>query len=329
MISSTDELIQALREAKGGEVYQLAEGDFDMLTLTDLEVPEPGVTVKGVTDDGLPMTAIHKMKLTGVSHIAFEGLEFTPQPGEAQGKNAQIVRMQPYTAGGGRRRCKKLRYRDCVIHGDFNNSDGVSFSSCDDSGMDHCDLFSCYNACANGDSSGALFTRNRVHNCRRDGFATTGGSDGVYRQNLVHDFHHADGDHSDAFQMWGAARRFLYEFNLVAQGMGRVMQGFFGNDSTGVGWLEDISIVNNLIIGGNWNGISLTCCHRPVIRDNYVLGPADYMPWIRTQESTDPEQAGNVQLYENPADILIPGFRPELWEVVRRLTGAWPQELVQ
>jgi hypothetical protein len=333
-IASTPELIQALKAAQAGETITLAPVVFDFMALTDLIVPDPGVTVLGAIDNRQrPTSTMRKMKLAGVQGVAFESVEFAPDPAEPQNSGAAIVRAQPLTKAGQVQPCRTIWLKGCVVHGEFMNSQGVSLNACEASGMDSCEVYDCYDCIANGKGLGNRFRYNHVHDARRDAFTITGGIDNLYELNLVHDFHHLgqsgvvdpdtgkEGDHSDAFQWWQGPKRLRFFANCVSQGMGAAMQGFFGNPGSGGERAEDLEVTGNIIIGGNWNGISVTGADRVNISGNYMLGPADKKPWIRAKDCTEVTRLGNVQLYTAEGDITVPAFIPEVWEIMTRMTA--------
>lgn len=152
------------------------------------------------------------------------------------------------------------------------------------------------------DSKDVVISGNSFHDIRTDGVRGGGNSDIVIDGNLFTDFYPAIGDHADAIQLWTTntslvARDVVISNNAIVRGDGDVLQGIFIRDTFDTLPFENLSIIGNLVIGGNYNGIAVDGAIGGVIRGNTVLGLSDQRSWIRTVMTQDFAVSGNVGTY--------------------------------
>src|SRR3546814_514909 len=106
-------------------------------------------------------------------------------------------------------------------------------------------------------------------------------------------------DHPDAIQLWTtntteSARNISITGNVFERGDGDIIQGIFLRDQSG-GKLpyQDVTISDNIVLGGMYNGISVGNANGLVMTDNVVGAYTDQKSWLRIENSTDVVLTGN------------------------------------
>src|SRR3546814_18636009 len=101
---------------------------------------------------------------------------------------------------------------------------------------------------------------NSFHTMRSDGVRGGGTNDVVISNNYFTDFHPVGADHPDAIQLWTtntteSARNISITGNVFERGDGDIIQGIFLRDQSG-GKLpyQDVTISDNIVLGGMYNG---------------------------------------------------------------------------
>src|SRR3546814_3504194 len=76
--------------------------------------------------------------------------------------------------------------------------------------------------------------------------------------------------------------------NVFERGDGDIIQGIFLRDQSG-GKLpyQDVTISDNIVLGGMYNGISVGNANGLVMTDNVVGAYTDQKSWLRIENSTD------------------------------------------
>src|SRR3546814_397544 len=104
---------------------------------------------------------------------------------------------------------------------------------------------------------------------------------------------------SDLIQLWTtntteSARNISITGNVFERGDGDIIQGIFLRDQSG-GKLpyQDVTISDNIVLGGMYNGISVGNANGLVMTDNVVGAYTDQKSWLRIENSTDVVLTGN------------------------------------
>lgn len=145
---------------------------------------------------------------------------------------------------------------------------------------------------------------NRFERLRTDGVRGGGVSDLVVEENVFTGFVPQPGDHPDGIQLWSTrqdtpGRNVVIRHNLVYRGAGAPTQGIFVRDTFGKLPFENVSITGNMVVGGLYNGISLSGAVGGEIADNEVLPAPDRDSRVRI------ENARGVSVRNNRAGRYI------------------------
>jgi len=252
-VSTSDELVAALKRADGGETIRLAPGVYPGFSVSNLKFAQ-AVTVVG--EDAVIQG---KATIYGCSNLTFNGLFFRGDPD----RDSDCLLL---------RESSGLTVRDCEFQG----------SMCGIGHLNNTDL---------------KIERNRFVNLRSDGMRGGGSSRVTIVDNHFSSFHprmRADGrgDHPDAIQFWtsntkASAEDILIQRNVIERGDGSTVQGIFvGDESGGKLPYRRVRILDNVVIGGAWNGVAIGSGSDIEIARNVCLAFPDEGCRVRVQNVT-------------------------------------------
>ena len=290
--NSAQTLTAALNSAKAGDTILLEAGNYSNVQINNL-VFDGAVTIAS-KDPGNPAT-FTGLVVTGSENLSFQNLHMDfSSPWTVW--NAQIVNS------------KNIELNNLDFHGSLNNnpaddqnavlirnSEGVTISGSEFQEFSH--------AVSMMGGSGVRIEGNSFHDLRSDGVMGAGTSNVQIVDNVFTDFFPSDGDHPDAIQFLTRgttekAHDILVSGNLITRGEGGVIQGVFVTDQIGIGY-ERVTITDNVIAGGMYNGIMVSLANNVVIDGNVVASYGDQKSWIRVVDST------NAQLGNNQAGAYV------------------------
>jgi Ca2+-binding RTX toxin-like protein len=126
------------------------------------------------------------------------------------------------------------------------------------------------------------------HDLRSDGIRGGGNSQIVYTNNFFTDFHPNAIDHPDAIQLWTtnettAMSDVLISGNVMVRGTtGAPFQGVFIRDDAGLLHFSNVTVKDNILLGGHYNGMTFDGVNNGLVTGNVVVGFPDQESWIRT-----------------------------------------------
>jgi hypothetical protein len=282
-VSTTAGLMAALRSGQPGETILLAPGTYSGLYIPNVHVngtvtieseknAHPavisGLNVQdssGLTFSGLTLSTagLHSAnQVGGSSNIAFNDCLFTGQPSVAPDVNYGVDLHDNTNISVTR---STFRYLENGIYNFGNN---------------HATLSNNTFTALYGDGIDNVQTSNlQISNNTFVGFAADGS------------------EHPDAIQFWtnntsSVVQNVVIGNNLLEQGTGTPFQGIFMQDNSTRPY-ENVMITNNVIVGGEWHGISVGADRGDggvfglTISKNklYALAGSTYTPWIQVSYS--------------------------------------------
>lgn len=278
-------LTTALKQARAGEVIELATGDYGALSLK--AVVAPSVTVRG------PGAKVTGLQLNACEGIAFEGLIADLAAGGVVKldacKNVALIGLTSRNAkyyGVSILRSQGVRVRDCDI---ADVKDGVQMLNC----------------------RHVLVQGNKIRRFRADGVNMSGCSYTQIIGNDIADSAAAAGAHPDGVQVQtsgaaGAAENVEIRGNTMRRGTGAPYQGVFATIQAGGQRHRNIIVADNVIEGGLYNGIMVASADGVEITGNTVQPYTDQKSWIRLVDCTAAKLVGNDYaqlLLENVSDL--------------------------
>ncbi len=276
--------------ARPGDTIIAAPGAHGALSLTDLSF-DPPVTISG---PGAVLTGLDLQNVRGLNLV---GLEFAVACGSGR---------YPLVAYGS----KALRFDGLNIHGDDNCWAGLLLRESADIVVTRSEIHHLANGVSRVNSSDVTISENFLHDLSSDGVNGGGGSNIAVVRNRMTDFRPARGAHPDGIQFWttGAAApasHILIQGNVIDRGSGdlaTVAQGVFIElDSPDRRW-SDVKVLDNVILGGMYNGVLADGVDGLEVAGNTVTGFPDMESWIRIAP-------GNTQVavHDNSAQRYIDG----------------------
>lgn len=288
-VSSSAALLSAVKSASDGDVIQLTAGHYGKLSLSGINFAQ-GITVTSADPD--QVAVLSGLKVTGSSGLNFDQLEFSLDPAD---------KYFPILVGTSR----DVHFSNLDVHGlrdgdpsfeamamMIRDSRDVSVTGSRFEELHHAVNFL--------DSAEVTVTGNSFRTIRSDGIRGGGTDDLVISGNYFTDFYPVGADHPDAIQLWTtntetSARNITITGNVVERGNGDIIQGIFLRDqSGGERPYQNVTISDNIVLGGMYNGISVGNANGLVMTDNVVGAFADQKSWLRIDNSTGVELTGNA-----------------------------------
>lgn len=293
-INGSAALTAALANAKGGETFVLAAGDYGDLTFYAKNFAA-NITIKSASSTN--PAHFNSVSVLSSSNITFKGLDIGHALSSSEAEYTPMARVSD---------AKNVVFDSVKIHGSLDNNpanDGRGLQVANSSGVTVTN--SEFTDLANGmifdSSSGITVRNNNIHVMRSDGMDFASTSQVMIDGNTFRDFYPADGDHPDAMQFWNkngtsSVRDVTIINNVVLAGTSSGSQGVFMSDNGGYAY-KNVLIQNNLIFtGGQWNGIMVAGADGVKVIGNTVLSPSNdsLMAWIRMDDVTNGLVQNNV-----------------------------------
>jgi Ca2+-binding RTX toxin-like protein len=273
-VSTAAELMAAASRARGGDTIALAAGSYDKITLRDITF-DGGVTITSA--DPTRPAELTGLKAIAVENITFRGIVLADKdartPYDFEVKNAANVTFDRIT----------IRGQD----GDAGYaSNSFMIRSSRDVAITNSEITHMRYGINMLDSVGVTVKGNHFHDMRADGFHGGGLSNVLIADNYFTNFNPAKGDHPDAIQFWTAnqtksAENITITGNVIHRGEGAAIQGIFMGDETDRLPYKNVTIADNLVVGGMYNGIHVERAHGLSVTNNTVAGYLDQPSWIR------------------------------------------------
>lgn len=286
-ISDTANLTKALSRARDGDVILLEPGRYTPLNIQNLKFSK---TVTLASRDPSRPAVLTGIKLRNVRNLVIKQMEFDVVP--AYG-------MFSYTIFDS----ENVQLQQLNVHGTLNNDPSddkspIMIRGSRDISVVDSDFRELFHGISFLDSSHLHFSGNSFRFLRTDGIRGGGSSHIIIRGNVFTDFQPRPKDHPDGIQLWttntkAAARNVLIEQNVIARGKGAAIQGIFIRDTHNQFPFEELTIRNNLVLGGMFNGIAIGGSKDAVVENNVVAAFPDQKSWIRVGIAHDMLLSGN------------------------------------
>ena len=274
-VSSSSQLNAAIKAAQAGDTIQLAAGTYAGIVATNDHFATD-VTVTSA--DPAHQAVITDLMVSASNGLTFSGLEL--QANAAGGDNPFKVNSS-----------QDIHFDHLNVHGSLdgdpqNDVAGFLIRGSSDVSVTNSEFQQLHHAIAQLDNDHLTISGNAFHDIRTDGVRGGGSSNVTVSSNTFTNFFPVAGDHGDAIQFWtsnttASAHDIIITDNLFLRGSGGVAQGVFVTDQVGNLPYIHLTITNNFIIGGMFNGISVNDAQGVTIDHNVVAGFTDMNSWIR------------------------------------------------
>ena len=288
-VSSSSALLSAVKNAADGDVIQLAAGNYGRISLTGVNFAS-GITISSADPD--QAAVLTGLKVTGSSGLNFDGIEFSLSPAD---------KYFPITVGTS----SDIHFSNLDVHGlkdgdSSNDAMAMMIRESRDVSVTDSAFEDLHHAVNFLDSAKITLSGNSFRTIRSDGIRGGGTDDLVISDNYFTDFYPVGADHPDAIQIWTtntakSASNITITGNVVERGQGGIIQGIFLRDQSGGDRpYQNVTISDNIVLGGMYNGISVGNAQGLTISDNVVGAFSDQKSWLRIDNSTGVSLSGNA-----------------------------------
>jgi hypothetical protein len=268
-----------LRAAKGGDTVRLSPGIYARGDVSGRKFSPPLIIISA--DPARP-AVFTDFKLEKVNGLIFRQVEFDNSGTAKQAGSFEVFDSRFVT------------FENVHIHGKLDGDtrddlDGLRIVRGSDITVRNSEFEQLRIGMGFKETIRAKVVGNSFHDLRLDGIRVVGSSNIEIVENSFTDFYRVPGDHSDAIQFYKTgtkltSRNLTVSRNQMVQGRGEVFQGVFFGTETEVAY-ENVKILDNLIIEGNHNAISIGGAKNVEIGGNVVISaPGAQNNWIRATE---------------------------------------------
>jgi len=207
----------------------------------------------------------------------------------------------PFVVGGS----QDVHFTGIYVHGSLdgnpgNDGAGLLIRSSSNVSVEDSEFEQLSSALGHLNNSYITFAGNAFHDIRSDGILGGGSSNMLIQGNYFTDFYPSATDHADAIQFWttnttSSAHDIQIRENVLMRGDGQSnVQGIFVGDEVGTLPYQRLTIADNLIVGGGYNGIAIGHATSLTVTGNTVSGFTDYQSWIRLLNVNGATVTGNA-----------------------------------
>ncbi len=278
-VSTSADLVAAIKNAAGGDTIRLASGTYDTVALRGIHF-DKAVTITSA--DAKKPAELTGLRMTDVSGLNISNLTLSD-------KNAATLYDFQVSQSS------NINFDHILVQGPAGESGYVAapfmIRDSQNISVTNSEFRHVQYGLSMLDNKGVTITGNYFHDIRTDGVRGGGSSDVTISNNYFTDFHPAAGDHPDAIQFWTtnektSASNITITDNVIMRGNGEPMQGIFMRDEVGNLPYKNVVIDGNLIVGGMYNGVYVGNAQGLQVTNNTVTGYADQASWIRTNDLT-------------------------------------------
>ena len=303
--SSTAELQNLLKNSRGLKTILVAPGDYDTLKLTNVRFSDRVVIQAASAKQAPTFQGIH---LRNVHNLTIRNVAVKPtgsaDPAARYGAllyGSQNVELDGLAFVGPGKRIDRSYLAGVMLRSSKNIVLTRSYFANFRHGLE----------LLNVDS--AQITLNEFEKLQTDAIRGGGVNRILIANNVITGFSPRKGDHPDGIQLWSTNQKkpgtdIEIRGNLVARGKGAATQGIFIRDTKLKMPFERLNIADNLIIGGLYNGISVSGASGVTVSNNCVVSRSDQKSWIRLGHTRQMRVANNIAteyLYNGKANAKM------------------------
>ena len=289
-VSTTAELQNAVKLAQAGDEIRLAPGRYDSVVLQSA-TPTGNVTITSA--DPYNPANFSGLIVTGASNLTFSNIKMTVPDNSYTWYHFQVLNSS------------NIKIVNSVFDGPgmtpVQETSGLIVRNSSNVTIDSSEFKNLVWGVHFFDNKGITVTNSLFHDIRQDGIRGGANSQVTYSYNFFTNFHPTADEHADAMQFWttnttAAMSDITVIGNVVVRGAnGSPIQGVFMRDEVGTLPYSNVTIADNLIIGGAYNSITLDGGVFGKITGNTVIAFPDQEAWIRTlNTTTNVDVSGNT-----------------------------------
>lgn len=288
-VTNSEELMQALASANGGDTIELTGGDYGHLELWDgrLDFIKYDAPVTITSADPSARASFSEIGLHGASNITFDNIILDYNFSDGDPLNIKAFEIT---------NSSNISVVNSTFDGDLvsgtstpNDGFGAGFglSVRDSSGVfiENNEFYNWHRAGVFGQTTNVIVSGNEVYEVSSDGFDFAAVNGVLIENNYFHDFRKSDssGSHMDMIQFWTSGTNtpitdVIIRGNILDTGDGDSTQSIFMRnervDSYGDGpemFYQNILIEENTIYNGHIHGITVGETNGLIIRNNTLV----------------------------------------------------------
>lgn len=323
LVSSTKELLAAIKSATGGETILLAPGSYDRVQITNKAFSSE-VTIKSADADHPAM--IKGVVLNHVANLTFDHVDVTHQPSQAGIVTARAFNVMNSSS---------ISLTNSNVHGSVdgnfgNDGIGAGFMNSNDVTLTGNTFHDLHRGAVIDNAVGVNVSNNSVYDIRSDGFDFSEARNVVIDSNNFGQFRSAATnavDHPGIIQFWTngdtkANENIVISNNVSLQSSfdGWPIGGIFMRDEKGNLPYRNVLIENNVIYTRDSDTITLGHAIGATIRNNTVLSvagsdeKASIHVWDRSQDVVVENNISNGLILRADSAVKSSGNTLVQWE---------------
>lgn len=336
-VSNSEELMNALASATGGDTIELAGGDYGQLDLITFQT----FGIKAIYDSPVTITSADTenrasfsgMDLREVKNLTFDNVIFDS---DHSGGTLWVAPFRILNSEG-------ITIRNSLFQGElasgtgdptidgFATGKGLVIEGGSGIVIENNEFTTWHRALTVGDSIDVEIVGNEVHSIRSDGMNFVGVNNVLIEDNYFHDFQTSveSSDHADMIQFWTTGTTvpstdIIIRGNTLDVGDGGTTQSIFiRNEMVDRGlageemFYQNIFIEENVILNNHTHGITVGETDGLIIRNNTVLDAnASILSSVATPKINISSLSKNVVIEQN-VSAAINGYSNQLdWSVL-------------
>lgn len=280
-VSTSAELMAAVKAAQPGDEVRVSPGQYSGVSLKGI-MPAGNVTITSA--DPANPAVFSDLMISASSNLTLSNLKMTVPSGSYTWYHFQILGSS------------NIKVVDSVFDGPGMNpvqsTSGLIIRNSTNVSVDSSEFKNLVFGVNVLDNKGISVTNSVFHDIRSDGIRGGGNSQVNFSYNFFTEFHPLSWEHADAIQFWttnttAPTTDITVVGNVVVRGAtGSPIQGIFFRDELMTNPYSNVTLKDNIIIGGAYNSITLDGVISGNVTGNAVIAFPDQDAWIRTQNTT-------------------------------------------
>lgn len=281
-VSTAAELIAAAKAAQAGDEIKLAPGEYAAVALKGIL---PTGTVKISSADPSNPAVFSDLVVSGSSNLAISNIKLVVPDNSYTWYHFQIVSSSNVSISNS-------LFDGPGLH-PVQDTSGLTVRDSTGVAIDGCEFQNLVFGVGFGGSKNISVTNSVFHDIRVDGIRGGNNSQVNFSNNFFTNFQPDLADHGDAIQIWTTstgvpASDISITGNTIVRGAhGGAFQGVFIRDQIGTMPFSNVTVADNIVIGGSYNSIALDGVLSGTVSGNSVIAFPDQDAWIRTKNTTD------------------------------------------
>jgi Ca2+-binding RTX toxin-like protein len=280
--STTTELLAVIKQAQPGDEIRLAPGQYSGVTLKGI-LPAGNVTITSADPNN--RAVFSDLTVSGSGNLTFANVTMMVPNDSYTWFHFQILNSS------------NIKVVDALFDGPgmdpVQGTTGLFVRNSTNVSIDSSEFKNLVCGVTFIDNTGVTVTNSLFHDIRSDGIRGGGNSQVNYSYNYFTNFHPRTDEHADAIQFWttnttAPTSDITVIGNAVVRGAtGLPIQGIFFRDELMTMPYTNVTVKDNIVIGGHFNSISLIGVISGTVTGNNVIAFPDQGAWIRTTKTTE------------------------------------------